>query len=251
MEILRRKPSPYSLPAIPGEGTRGRIAALAACVALAGAGPATTRQADVIYANDFRHGLADFVIEQEQPTIVRAEGGVLRIDAPAGITVWLKQKLTGPVVIEYDATAIKADGPNDRVSDLNCFWMADGPQRDGNLLATPRSGKFADYDTLTTYYVGYGGNMNTTTRFRRYVGQANHRPLRPGDEFTDADHLLKPNVSVHLKLVADGGRVEYWRDNERLFAIDDPQPYRDGWFGFRTVKSHLEIRNLIIRSPRE
>ena len=36
----------------------------------------------------------------------------------------------------------------------------------------------ATYDTLRTYYVGYGGNANTTTRFRRYDGTG----ARPGDE---------------------------------------------------------------------
>ena len=207
------------------------------------AGPPT----DVIYANDFNAGLADFVVEQEQPATVTAAGGVLSIDTPAGITVWLKQKLTGPVSIEYDATAVQKGGPNDRVSDLNCFWMADNAERKGDLLATPRTGKFADYDTLTCYYVGYGGNTNTTTRFRRYVGQKSNRPLRPGDEYTDTAHLLKPNTSVHVKLIADGQRVEFWRDGERLFSMDDTQPYREGWFGFRSTKSHLEIRNLVVR----
>jgi hypothetical protein len=203
----------------------------------------------VIYQNDFTRGLDDFVIEQEQPAKVVANDGVLTIDAPAGITVWLKEKLAGPVVIEYDATAISAGGANDRVSDLNCFWMADDAKRSGELLKTLRTGKFADYDTLTTYYVGYGGNANTTTRFRRYIGQAGNRPIRPQDEFKDAAHLLKPNVQVHLKLVADGSKVEFWRDGERLFSLDDPKPYTSGWFGFRSVKSHLEIRNLRITRP--
>ena len=221
-----------------------RWATLAMAIVAAGATPTT--QDTVIYTNDFTGGVDDFQIEQEQPATVTAKDGVLTIDAPAGITVWLKQKLTGPVAIEYDATAISHGGANDRVSDLNCFWMADDAKRGGNLLATPRTGKFADYDTLTTYYVGYGGNTNTTTRFRRYIGQAGNRPLRPHDEFTDAPHLLKPNVQVHLKLVATDEAIEYWRDGERLFTLTDPNPYRDGWFGFRTTKSRLEIRNLRI-----
>lgn len=201
----------------------------------------------VLYTTEFTHGLADFVIEQEQPAVVSAEKGRLDIDAPAGVTVWLNKKLTGPLSIEFDAVAIQQGGPNDRVSDLNCFWMADNAGRTGDLFKTPRTGTFADYDTLKCYYVGYGGNANSTTRFRRYIGEKSNRPLRPGDEYTDARHLLKPNTSVHIRLIADGHRIEYWRDGEKLFAMDDARPYREGWFGFRTVKSHLELRNLVIR----
>jgi hypothetical protein len=49
----------------------------------------------------------------------------------------------------------------------------------GSPLAHPRTGAFADYDTLKTYYVGQGGNGNTSTRFRRYVGRPGERPLLP------------------------------------------------------------------------
>ncbi|MGC4030920.1 MAG: DUF6250 domain-containing protein [Tepidisphaeraceae bacterium] len=218
---------------------------------LAAADRPTTTQASAgpLYSNDFTKGLADFQIEAEKPATVTAKDGVLDIDTPTGITVWLKQKLVGPVVIEYEVTAIKAGGANDRVSDVNCFWMADDPLHPGQLLEQHRTGKFADYDTITTYYVGYGGNTNTTTRFRRYIGEKNNRPIRKQDEYTDADHLLKPNVPMKIKLVADGGRIEYWRDGEKLFAYDDPKPYTEGHFGFRSVTSHLRIKDLKISRP--
>jgi len=228
------------------------LATLLACtmsLLLGGADKPTTVPADLIYQNDFNDGLADFQIEQEQPAKVEAKGGTLTIDAPAGITVWLKQKLSGPVAIEYDATAISAGGPNDRVSDLNCFWMADDPAHPGALLDQGRTGKFADYDTMTAYYVGYGGNANTTTRFRRYIGQSGNRPLRPEDDLNDEPHLLTANKKKHLKLVADGSKIAFWRDGERVFSFDDPQPYTSGWFGLRTVKSHLAIEQLRIHRP--
>lgn len=212
--------------------------------------PTTTQSsAGLLYSNDFTQGLADFQIEAEKPATVTAKDGVLEIDTPAGLTVWLKQKLTGPVVIEYEVTAVSVGGPNDRVSDVNCFWMADDPQHPGQLLEQKRTGKFADYDTLTTYYVGYGGNTNTTTRFRRYVGEKNNRPMRKQDEYTDAARLLKPNVPMKIKLVADGSKIEFWRDGEKLFAYDDPKPYTEGHFGFRSVTSHLRIKDLKISRP--
>ena len=104
-------------------------------------------------------------VERFRPVTVAME-----IDVPAGCTVWLKQRLDGPVMIEYEATVLRAGGANDRVSDLNCFWMARDSRSPDDLFATPRSGKFADYNPLKCYYVGLGGNTNTTTRFRRYVG---------------------------------------------------------------------------------
>ena len=51
-------------------------------------------------------------------------------------------------MIQYEATVIAASGPNDRVSDLNSFWMATDPQSPTDLFAHPRSGAFADYNTL-------------------------------------------------------------------------------------------------------
>ncbi len=92
--------------------------------------------------------------------------------------MWFKHPLSGPVAIEFDATAVSAGGPNDEVSDLNVFWMANN--RDGSArFPDSRSGQFADYNDLKTYYVGLGGNRNTTTRFRRYIGDPETRPLLP------------------------------------------------------------------------
>ena len=76
-------------------------------------------------------------------------------------------------MIQYEATVVSAGGPNDRVSDLNSFWMATDPRTPEDLFAHDRSGKFAEYNLLDMYYVGLGGNGNTTTRFRRYIGDDN------------------------------------------------------------------------------
>ena len=70
-------------------------------------------------------------------------------------------------------------GPNDQVSDLNVFWMANNVDGQQPVFAHVRSGKFADYNDLLTYYVGLGGNRNTTTRIRRYIGDPVLRPLLP------------------------------------------------------------------------
>lgn len=205
----------------------------------AAANPAPTTEATA--------DLAPWSIEQMPGGSVTVHDGALHIEDAAGATVWLRRKLTAPVEISYDATVVIAGGPHDRLSDLNCFWMAADPKHP-DALPAGRSGKFADYDSLVTYYVGYGGNSNTTTRFRRYDGTA-ARPLLPEHDRREKPFLLVPNHTYRIRLVARDGVAEYWRDGELIFSHRDPAPLTSGWFAIRTVQSHLIIRNLRIGIP--
>src|SRR5439155_213234 len=81
--------------------------------------------------------------EPEKPGKVEARAGVLSIDVPAGCTLWFRPILNGAVMIEYEARMVQAGGPNDRVSDLNAFWMAQDSRSPDDLFATRRSGKFS------------------------------------------------------------------------------------------------------------
>ena len=200
----------------------------------------------LLYADDFQHGMANWKVELQKPGAVSAKSGVLDIDVPAGATVWFRHELNGPVMISYDATVVSAGGPNDRVSDLNCFWMATDPSSPRDIFAHPRSGAFAAYNTLRTYYAGLGGNGNTTTRFRRYIGNQTDRPLLPQNDLSAPDKMIVPNHSQQIRLIADGSLIEYYRDQDRIFRYIDPDPYTRGWFAIRTVRNHLQIRNLRI-----
>lgn len=191
----------------------------------------------------------DWRVEAERPARVRF-GDVIDIDTPAGLSLWFERELVGPVSIEFDALAVSEGGANDAVSDLNAFWMATDPAvEDGSVFAKGRSGAFAQYDDLQTYYVGIGGNRNTTTRFRRYIGEPGNRPLRPEHDLSGAENLLVPNHWTHVRLIADGRTIAVERDGRRIFELDDAQPYVRGWFALRTTKSHLRIRNLRIGKP--
>ena len=199
-------------------------------------------------ADDFRHGLGQWHIEAERPARVEARDGVLDIDAPAGITLWFKHRLEGAVRIDFDAVAVSEGGPNDQVSDLNVFWMAGNADGSAPVYSRPRSGKFDEYNDLRTYYVGLGGNRNTTSRFRRYIGDPVVRPLRPEHDLNATTALLKPNARQAITLIADGGHIEYRRDGETLFTLEDDQPYVGGWFALRTTFSHLRVSNLRIHA---
>ena len=203
----------------------------------------------IVYEDRFQ-SLENWVAELEQPGTVSVRGGVLTIDVPAGCTLWFKPELSSPVRIEYEATMIAAGGPNDRVSDLNCFWMATDARAPGDFFDARRSGKFADYNQLRAYYVGQGGNSNTTTRFRRYIGDPVLRPLLPEHDLKDPTVLLTPNVPQRIRLLAQGSTIRYSNNGRLIFDFYDSRPYTRGRFGFRTTRSHVELRNFRVYRPR-
>jgi hypothetical protein len=198
---------------------------------------------ELLASDDFTDGIERWRPELEKAGRVVAQGGVLEIDVPGGCSVWWKTELNGPLMISYEATMVDADGPNDRVSDLNCFWMAQDARSPNGLFGTQRTGHFSDYDQLRCYYVGHGGNSNTTTRFRRYIGEKGNRPLRPEHDLTDTRYMLKPNTPVMVQLIAVGNEIGYYINGDPWFKYHDPQPYTRGWFAFRTVTSHFKVKN--------
>lgn len=218
---------------------------LAACLLTGSALTADERPAPI--TSDLRQ----WSVEQMPGGSVTTRDGALVIEDAGGCTVWLRQKLTAPVEISYEATVVVVVGPRDRLSDLNCFWMATDPRSPGVPPFAPphaRTGKFSDYDSLFTYYVGYGGNSNSTTRFRRYDATP-ARPLLPEHDLSAKKFLLEPNRPYRICLVARNGVAEYWRDGEKIFTFRDPAPLTSGWFAIRTVKSHLVIRDLRVAVP--
>ncbi len=211
---------------------------------LAATGCASFTPGELLHQDDFNDGLGLWHIEAEKPGRISAANGVLDIEVPAGVTLWFKPRLSGPIAIEFEATAVAEGGINDQVSDLNVFWMASNADGRQPVFARQRSGAFAEYNDLRTYYVGLGGNRNTTTRFRRYIGDPVNRPLLPGHDLTATEFMLTPNHSQTITLIANGTSIEYRRDGRRLFGLEDTEPYANGWFALRTTFSHLRIRKL-------
>jgi len=200
----------------------------------------------VTHRDDFTTGLADWIVEQQPGGRVVAEQGRLVIEDAGGATVWYRHRLAAPLEITYRARA----SSRARVSDLNCFWMARDPRNDEPPFAprNRRSGRFADYDSLLTYYVGYGGNGNTTTRFRRYDGTG-ARPLHPEHDLNDPRFLLRPDHDHRIALhVSADGEASFACDDQTLFRFRDPAPLRAGWFAFRTVRSRLELADFAVRA---
>ena len=194
----------------------------------------------LLFEENFNDGSLDnWICELQYPdkSVVEIQDNKLNIDVGGGATIWFKPKLNGDILIEYDVTVIQKSGPNDRVSDLNQFWMATDPVN-SNLFT--RSGNFSQYDNLRLYYVGMGGNKNSTTRFRRYPG-GGARPLLA--EYKDPEHLLIPNTNYHIEIVCYDGLIQYSVNGKVFFTFTDSDPLTKGAFGFRTVRNHETVDN--------
>lgn len=188
-----------------------------------------------------------WVVEQMPGGTTKIENGEIEIRDKGGCTVWLREQLHAPVEISYEAMVVEEADAGMRVSDLNCFWMARDAASPNELFRAGhlRTGEFSTYDKLETYYVGYGGNSNTTTRFRRYDGTG-ARPLLPEHDLSERKFLLEPNRWYRITLIARDGVAKFIRDGETVFELRDEKFLSSGWFGIRTVASHLRVRNIRI-----
>ena len=199
------------------------------------------RQGKLIFEEHFSKPLQTKIWKSEiDPVLyssVFTKKGKLIMDTGGGVTVWLNKELEGNIKIEYDWTVLVDSGRNDRLSDLNQFWMASDPENK-NLFT--RNGKFEEYDSLRLYYVGFGGNTNTTTRFRKYYGDGQKPLIR---EYLDSDHLLKANKTYHITIIVSNGTSYFWVDGVRFFEFKDSRPFTKGYFGFRSTAARHAIDN--------
>ena len=168
---------------------------------------------------------------------VTVQNGKMVIDTDDGATIWFKKELKNAWIIEFDRTVPMEGKPNDRLADFNVFWQATDPHT-GKLMG--RDPDFKNYDSLSLYYVGMGGNKNTTTRFRKYKGTGNKDVIQ---EYTDAAHLLEANKVYHCRIVFKNGVSEFFVNDVLYFTYTDEKPLKNGNFGFRTLRSRQLIDN--------
>jgi len=194
-----------------------------------------------VFTDDFKD-TANLVIEMAPApnSSVYTAHGKLILDTKGGVTVWVNKRLEGNVKIEYKRKVLTENKINDRLSDLNTFWMAGDPLNP-NLFT--RNGVLERYDSLKLYYVGMGGNTNTTTRFRKYEGNGTRTLLQ---EYKDADHLLKKDKEYMITIIVKDGVSRYFVDDVLYFTYKDPNPITAGYFGFRSTWSRQEISQLRI-----
>lgn len=193
---------------------------------------------DIIVADHFDKSIDTNRWAIEKPSKpeekVTVQDGKLLLDTYDGATVWLRQELKGNYLIRFRRKIIMANGKNDRLSDCNQFWMATDPQN----KFFQRKGDFNEYDSLSMYYVGMGGNYNTTTRFRRYDGKGEKKILA---EYSDSSHLLQPNKEYLIEIIVKDGVSTFKVDGQVYFSFKDPAALTHGFFAFRSTRSRQEI----------
>jgi hypothetical protein len=221
-------------------------------------------QPQQIATDDFRQGLAQWRVEQQDPAgSASARDGVLEFRQPLGATLWWRRPLSGDYEIRFSATPVPLDagGFSQRVSDLNMFWNAvDSAVADGDPTAQGRDASLASYNPLRLYYVGFGANSNTSSRLRRHDGsdartQVSGYATLASAVAEDRAGALTPVTQLHanrpvqVRIVsrratpADPVTLQWWADDTLVFAYADPQPYLRGWFGLRTMTGHFQIRD--------
>ncbi len=197
----------------------------------------------IIY-KDVLNNSENWIVEQQPKGASIFTNNTLEVLDAKGCTIWFKNKLKGNIKIQYEITIIDEDGLYDRVSDMNCFWMANDPKNPTDFFedSKNRAGRFPNYHHLKLYYVGYGGHHNTKTRFRRYNGDIN-RPLLSEHDLSDKKFMITANKKMKIEIVVKNNFTSYSRDGEIIYKVNDDKPYKSGYFGFRTVNNHMLIEN--------
>src|SRR4051812_22905057 len=201
------------------------------------AGRISYKAGKLLYKDQFNGDLKNWVSEYvaSPASSVTVKDRKLVIDVDGGATVWFNKVLKGNIMITYKRKVIMDSGRNDRLSDLNQFWMASDPKRK-NLFT--RTGEFSKYDSLSLYYAGIGGNSNTTSRFRKYTGDGKRILLF---DLVDTEHLLVANKVYGVRIVVYKGVTSFFLDDKPFFTYHDERPLKAGYFGFRTTESRQEI----------
>lgn len=192
----------------------------------------------LIYEDNFNTSLLNnWKVEVDSAPNAKVEiiDNKLIIDVDRGATVWFNRKLSGNLLFRYKRKVIMENGVNDRLSDMNQFWMANDPNNE-NLFT--RKGGFAEYDSILMYYAGIGGNNNESTRFRKYLGNGTRWLIH---DLQDSNHLLKPNHIYEIETIVYNGTIKMLVDQKEYFSFSDENPITSGYFGFRTTLSHHEI----------
>lgn len=191
----------------------------------------------LLFQDNFNAALdtGNWVVEKQKADseIVVTKNGKLLLDTYSGATIWYKKELKGNIRITYKRKVIVDGGRNDRLSDLNNFWMATDPSK----KIFTRQGGFAEYDSLNMYYMGMGGNYNKTSRFRKY----SNGDKKIITEYTDSLHLLKANKEYFIEIIVKDGVITFAVDGEIFVHWKDELPFTHGYFGIRSTRSRQEV----------
>jgi len=208
----------------------------------------------LLISDQFKNSSQNWIAEAEKTYEIHylKSDTCLDIKASGGLTLWYKDPFAGDIKLKFQALAVDEGGLLDRVSDLNCFWMASDPIYPDSLFTRSefRKSAFSRYYSLKLYSMSVGGKENSSTYFQRFndtYEQFHNEMKRPEFlvEYKDESHLILPNHWYSIEITVQQGRIRYTQDGEVLVDYTDPLPLKKGWFGIRTSENHLRIRNFV------
>jgi hypothetical protein len=155
--------------------------------------------------------------------------------------LWHKTLFTGDLTLEFYAGTRM--GWYDRLGDLNCTIMAD--------TASPSRGY-----TLTCCEFDYNLSQNWSTLYRngQVVARSDKYTVprrRAGSVRKYMDPLISEGRPVHgawyyIKLRKIGKRIEYYFDNQPIFATEDPEVLNQGLVGIWTFIHSMTLAQVKI-----
>ncbi|MFC2076686.1 DUF6250 domain-containing protein [candidate division KSB1 bacterium] len=193
------------------------------------------------FQDDFALDLRYWWWEGGEPKI---DDGELCLDGRGPSILWCRIPFRGKISIEYTARAILGLGGNDRLSDLNFYWMTShrSKQMDVQQFFESRSAGELDPDgNYRAYRLENGGDDNRVTRLVRFDPDSGRTVLV---EYRDRNLLLEPNQDYRYRLLIGYWLLEVYRDDELVLRIDDPNLITPGYFGLASQDSHVHFDNV-------
>jgi len=219
-----------------------------------GTAPMADASGKLLFSDDFSKGMDNWWVEGGVKTWV--QDGRLHMNSDPGgdrsnrqggyvCTAWCKQEFSGDVKVELDAHVLKSDID---ANNINLFLHYTDPS--GKPLYETRESRA---DAAYKKYHDLNGNIFT---FLNDTGQEaveqklDRARVRirhcPGFELlteTYAYHCRK-DVTYHIELVKQGGKLTITVDGNELLTADDPAPHDGGLFGLRTFRTYLWWDNI-------
>jgi hypothetical protein len=207
-------------------------------------------QANLQYASEFT-SLDDFWFEGTPDVTVSGGSMYLRTALARDerhhyvSSVFCRERFREDVMIEFDARSIHL------LSQRNFNFFIHTTMDDGRDLyqtRRERTGDYPEYHSMRNYLFTFlptvveaaGATEPTAARWR----------FRRNPGFTLIKEVISSTIEqqrwIHFQYSVHDGLVACSVDRNPLqtFGWHDPEPLREGYFGFRTYCSHLEYRNL-------
>lgn len=173
----------------------------------------------------------------EGGALVNIRRGFLQVDATeAPATIWYKEELSGPQVVEYDVR-LMGDSLD---SNINMFLLADTPNTPGSI----GTGRYKDYHSFPNYLITI---LNATSPEQRLMLRVRSR-LNPGFELAGENWFapLQFGRFYHIIYILQPPRVSVYIDDRLVGETVYKRHIHKGRHALRIWRTHSVYDNFRI-----